>query len=110
MHDYDKDILGFHDAFVTEMAGQPLYRVLGTGAGRSVAADREATSTVRLVEDIRAGWPDMSVEFPDLDDLTGDRFDGIVNATPMGMARYQGMLVPRDPRAALWVSHTSRQP
>ena len=111
-HAYNTDFLGFHDAFVSEMAGQPLGRVLLTGAGGAgravgmalaqagvsglVVADREATSAGRLVDDVRAGWPDMSVEVLDPDDLTGHRFDGIVNATPMGMAQYPGMSVPQD--------------
>ncbi|MEQ8334327.1 shikimate dehydrogenase [Nisaea sp.] len=111
-HAYNTDFLGFHDAFVSEMAGQPLGRVLLTGAGGAgravgmalaqtgvsclVVADRDAASAVRLAEDVRCGWPDMSVELLDPDDLTGHGFDGIVNATPMGMARYPGMSVPQD--------------
>lgn len=111
-HAYNTDFLGFYHAFLAEMAGQPLNRILligAGGAGRAVGmalaqagvahlsiADRDNVASMRLAEDIRQGRPNIRADVLCPDDLTGRDFDGIVNATPMGMVQHPGMPVPTD--------------
>lgn len=109
---HNTDYLGFLHAFRSELGDRPKDRVLllgAGGAGRAVGLalaqagvrhllvrDSNAAAAERLAADVRARFPGATSETVTEAGLADGDFDGIVNATPVGMARYPGMPVARD--------------
>lgn len=105
------DYLGFLHAFNEEMVGQRKDVVLlagAGGAGRAVGLalaeagvveihvlDSRAEAAARLVTDIETQFPSVRAVAADPARLGGLPLDGIVNATPVGMAAHPGMAVER---------------
>lgn len=108
---HNTDYLGFLHAFRSAFGGKPKDRVLllgAGGAGRAVGLalaeagvrhlfirDSNAEAAERLTTDIEAQFPDTKAETVAEAGLAGLVPDGIVNATPVGMAKHPGMPVAR---------------
>lgn len=109
---HNTDYLGFLHAFRNELGAAPKGRVLLLGAGgagravglalaeagvRSLAIrDSNRAAAEALAEDVRSGFPETLAETVAEDALAKLRPDGIVNATPVGMAAHPGMPVARQ--------------
>jgi shikimate dehydrogenase len=107
---HNTDLFGFRESFLAEMAGAPRDRVLLLGAGGAgvavahglleagvgelVLADLDTARAAALLERLGASFPGRSVR------LAGDiaeameAAEGIVNATPVGMAKLPGAPIP----------------
>ena len=108
---HNTDYLGFLRAFRDELDAAEKRSVLlvgAGGAGRAVGlalaetgvahlfiADMNAGAAQALADDIARANPETRAEAIAPQDLAGRRFDGIVNATPMGMDAHPGMPVDR---------------
>lgn len=108
---HNTDYLGFLHAFRSEFGEKSKDRVLllgAGGAGRAVGLalaeagvrnllvrDSNAAAAERLVADIREKFPGARAETLEESSIVGSSPDGIVNATPVGMARHPGMPVAR---------------
>jgi shikimate dehydrogenase len=118
---FNTDVTGFAEAVRTGLAGASIASVAQAGAGgggsatavallelgtrRLAVVDPDAVRADGLVARLRAAFPDREMvradDWPEA--LRGA--DGIVNATPMGMAKLPGMAVPAaliEPRQ--WVA------
>lgn len=120
-HGYNTDEWGFRESFRRQMAGAPLERVLQIGAGGAGAATAHAMLELgagRLTifdadaRRARALADKMAVKFgadrlmvaSDLDAALADA-EGLVQATPVGMADHPGMPVPAALlRPNLWLA------
>ena len=118
---HNTDCLGFGEGFKRGMAGAARERVVQMGAGGAGAAvahaliaegvqqltifDVEASRAQALVDNINAHFSGQrAVLGTDLSASVGAA-DGLVNTTPMGMAKLPGMPVPKALlRADLWVA------
>jgi len=108
---HNTDVTGFAAGFAQEMAGVAMARVLLLGAGGAGAAvafalmargvghlvvrDPDGVRARALVAKLRQYWPGAGVSL--LDRLTRagtDGLNGVVNATPMGMANFPGAAFP----------------
>jgi shikimate dehydrogenase len=107
---FNTDVTGFAEAVRTGLAGASIARVAQAGAGgggsataaallelgtrRLAIVDPDAVRADDLVGRLRAAFPDREIVQADdwSEALRGA--DGIVNATPMGMAKLPGMAVP----------------
>ena len=119
---YNTDFSGYRAAFRSQMTDQPCGRVLLLGAGGAAAAvarafldlgtrvltifDRDPTRAEALATSLSADHPTVSVvPISEPEARIVSVQDGVVNATPMGMAAYPGtaidpaLLAPRQ-----WVS------
>lgn len=118
---HNTDYLGFLHAFQTELKGQKLENVLlagAGGAGRAVGLaladagvrqihvlDNRAEAAERLAGDIVRMFPGTFASAISPDKVKGVPLDGIVNATPMGMAAHPGMPVEANLLdGRLWVA------
>jgi shikimate dehydrogenase len=118
---HNTDCWGFAESFRRDMAGAKLDRVLllgAGGAGKAVARalaelgagridifdldrDRSAELAANLTAWLGAGRAAVAQTVPE----AALEAAGIVNTTPMGMAKYPGMPAPRDVlRPDLWVA------
>lgn len=109
---YNTDYLGFLHAFRRELGEAPRNEVLllgAGGAGRAVGfalaeagvgalviRDSNAGAAEALAADIRRHIPDIRVEAIAPQGLASLSPDGIVNATPVGMASHPGVPIVRD--------------
>lgn len=118
---HNTDCLGFGEGFKRGMAGAARERVVQMGAGGAGSAvafallaegvqqltvfDVEPSRAQVLVDNINAHFPgNRAVLGTDLAASVGSA-DGLVNTTPMGMAKLPGMPVPKALlRADLWVA------
>jgi shikimate dehydrogenase len=107
---FNTDVTGFAEAVRTGLAGASIGSVAQAGAGgggsataaallelgtrRVAIVDPDAVRADGLVARLRAAFPDREIirayDWPEA--LRGA--DGVVNATPMGMAKKPGMAVP----------------
>jgi shikimate dehydrogenase len=118
---HNTDLSGFRDSVRADLADASLERVLQLGAGGAGSAvasallslgtkalrvvDVDAARASALVAALRARFPDRHILASEAPPTVMNEVDGIVNATPVGMAAYPGapmdlnLLVPR-----LWVA------
>ncbi len=83
--------------------GAVAHALADAGAGRILIADRSMQAAVDLAKDVNAAGPIRAEVAHDLTQAAA-RATGIVNATPMGMAKLPGMAIdPTLLRAAHWV-------
>ena len=99
---YNTDVIGFAESMCTGLPGAALGRVLQIGAGGGGAAtgqallqlgvgmlivcDRDKARAAALARRLRDGFgPDCAIDVDDALAVVAD-VDGVVNATPMGMA------------------------
>lgn len=118
---HNTDIIGFGDALASGLGTRPYARVVQVGAGGAGAATAQAlmlhgveTLTLFDVEHARADalaarlrqqFPDRSITVGNDLDAALARADGLVNATPMGMAKLPGLPVPAHTLGPhLWVT------
>lgn len=103
---YNTDMAGFRDSFIRELPGAALSRVLQLGAGGagaavggallSLGARRLEIADVRrdraeaLVERLRRRFREADVAAVSLEAVEMGAVDGVVNATPIGMAAHPG--------------------
>jgi shikimate dehydrogenase len=115
---HNTDCFGFAESFRLSMPGADLARVLLLGAGGAGKAIARALANLgaeqidvfdldrNRAEELRAGFRagGLTSRATVIDDLTqaAHRATGIVNATPVGMAKYPGMPLPA---AALRTNH-----
>ena len=118
---HNTDCFGFAESFRREMAGAALDRVLLLGAGGAGAAvgqallglgaasiavfdvegGRARALALRLAAQPGAGGARVVVDLA----AAAREADGLVNATPVGMAKYPGLPLPADClRPGLWVA------
>lgn len=121
MSGYNTDYWGFRESFQTEMSGELRECVLLLGAGGAGAAvsqalldvgvghlmihDVDASRATFLAQRLANRFPDRKVEpVADLE-ASATHAKGIVNATPVGMAKLPGTPMPIDwLHAEHWVS------
>lgn len=119
---HNTDLWGFAESFRRNMDGTPRERVLLIGAGGAGVAvahaladcgvrelrifDAEADRSERLAEQVRANRPGVVAKSIDrIDATTVHDLNGLVNATPVGMAKTPGSPFPADLlHPALWVA------
>jgi shikimate dehydrogenase len=120
-HGHNTDLWGFAESVRREMDGAAREEVLLLGAGGAGAAvahallalgtghlwlhdtDRERADTLRAALQRRFGA--RRAERAAAPEAVADRIDGLVNATPVGMAKHPGCPVPRTAlHAGLWVA------
>jgi shikimate dehydrogenase len=118
---HNTDLSGFAEGFRRDMAGVPLNRVLQVGAGGAgsavsrallqlgtaslVVSDIDLERARRMIERLVTDFPDATISVANLADLNPEDFDGLVNTTPVGMAKTPGMPVTREfLRPAMWVA------
>jgi shikimate dehydrogenase len=108
---YNTDAYGFLQSFRDELPGAPLNRVVQIGAGGAGAAvahallelgakhlgihDQDRSRAAELVQRMNAIFPGRVEAIADLAPAIA-RADGIVNATPVGMAKYPGLPIAAD--------------
>lgn len=118
---HNTDVTGFASGFAEALAGAPLERVLLVGAGGGGAAaahallelgtgqlsihdidrDKAQALQARLAQHYESSRLAIAAD-PSLAAATAN---GLVNATPMGMAEHPGMAVSKEAlRADLWVA------
>lgn len=117
---HNTDWLGFSEAFKEGLSGTSLNQVVQLGAGGAGAAVAYALLTLgvkrlalfdtdvhradRLAATLRAHFGEGRVQHG-ADLSLVQQADGLVNATPVGMAAYPGMPLPESLlRPALWVA------
>ncbi|MDI6025131.1 shikimate dehydrogenase [Corticibacterium sp. UT-5YL-CI-8] len=117
---HNTDNWGFAQSFRLGMQGCRLNRVLQLGAGGAGAAvahallelgagellvfDTDQARSSALCQDVAKHWNGRVNSLDSLDGLAG-KVDGLVNTTPVGMAKYPGMPVPLDMlEARPWVA------
>lgn len=116
------DLWGFRQSFSQGMRGSPRERVLLIGAGGAGVAvahaladcdvselfvfDSDHIRSARLAAQLNANRPQIKVTIADTLDVPDLRkVDGIVNATPVGMAKLPGMPIPPDFLSpSMWVA------
>jgi len=118
---YNTDAWGFAESFRRGLGGAPLARVTQIGAGGAGAAtgyallglgthdltivDVDVDRAASLARSLLRHFPDRRVHaVEELADAVSTA-QGIVHATPMGMANHRGSAVPADLlRAGMWVA------
>lgn len=118
---HNTDLHGFAEGFRRNMAGASLGSVVQVGAGGAGSAvarallqngvqnltisDIDLSRAGQLAEQLAADFADRSVTSRDIGALSGGDFDGLVNTTPVGMAKSPGMPVPqRMLKPHMWVA------
>ena len=118
---HNTDLSGFAEGFRRTMDGASLKRVLQVGAGGAgsavsrallqlgatslVVSDIDVERAQRMIEKLVSDFPNAKISACNLADIKPDDFDGLVNTTPVGMAKNPGMPVPGDfLRPAMWVA------
>ncbi len=118
---YNTDVTGFGSAFDSALAGAAMRRVVQFGAGGGGAAvahalldsgagqlsvyDLDEGRAEALVEQLRRQFATAKIVVgTEMGEDIADA-DGIVNATPMGMAQHPGTALPSELlRTSLWVA------
>jgi shikimate dehydrogenase len=117
---YNTDWLGFAQGFERDLPGASLSNVVLLGAGGAGSAvahallsmgakqltivDTDREKALALAAALEARFADRRISSGKAEDVT-PKADGVVNATPIGMARHPGL--PMDPallRASQWVA------
>ncbi len=115
------DLWGFAEGFRRSMADVPRKRVLQIGAGGAGAAvgrallqlgveelvitDLELGRAKALADRLGSQFRSRRVQAASVDAMSESTFDGIVNTTPVGMAKLPGMPIsPGDLRPDMWVA------
>lgn len=106
---HNTDWTGFRAAFEDGLGGAPresvvqvgiggagaatAYALLSVGAQRLLLSDRDVERAERVARKYRAWFPDQHLSVSAVDDLAGplSSADGVLNATPMGMAQHPGV-------------------
>jgi shikimate dehydrogenase len=118
---YNTDAYGFAESFRRGLSGASLltvaqvgaggagaatgYAMLGLGAATLLILDVDSDRAVSLVRSLRQHFPDRTIEAVDEVDRALERADGLVHATPTGMATHRGSAVPAALlRPSLWVA------
>lgn len=118
---HNTDLFGFAEGFRRNMQAAALQSVLQVGAGGAGSAvarallqggvqsltisDIETDRAQALADQLAADFSDRHVGASSIDAAAADRFDGLVNTTPVGMAKCPGMPVPAAMlRPDLWVA------
>ncbi len=107
---HNTDVTGFYQGFVQGLPDARLARVLLIGAGgaggavahallkagvsRLLVHDRDVTSAAKLAASVSAAFPAAAIENCTNLEATPSNLDGIVNATPVGMASHPGSPYP----------------
>jgi shikimate dehydrogenase len=118
---HNTDMTGFADSIREELGGSPTGRVVQYGAGGAGSAtahallslgatqltlvDVDETRGQQLAGQLLAGHPDTHIAACHPDQVSFSAIDGVVNATPFGMASHPG--TPFDPAmlsANCWVA------
>ncbi len=89
------------------------YATLDRGAREFTLVDADGDRAVELAEKLGAHFPDRTVSGVSLDRLAAvlGEADGLVHATPMGMAEHPGMALPAELlRPDLWVAEVVYRP
>ena len=126
---YNTDASGFGRSFTRDFAAVPRGHVVQIGAGGAGAAvahallelgvglltlfDLDAPKATRLAEVLAASFGTDRVANGGMDELSATlaRADGLVNATPVGMAQHPGLPVSEvDLRTDLWVADIVYRP
>ncbi|MDR6512253.1 shikimate dehydrogenase [Novosphingobium capsulatum] len=113
---HNTDMPGFRDSLLAGLPGAALGHVIQLGAGGAGSAvanallslgvarlelvDPDAARAGALATDLAARYPSARVLVTPLADLDTAPADGIVNATPIGMAAKPGTPIPADAIAA----------
>lgn len=109
---HNTDMPGFRDSLLAGLPGARLDHVIQLGAGGAGSAvanallslgvarlelvDPDSTRAQALAGELAARYPDAQVTATPLDRLDTGPADGIVNATPIGMAAKPGTPIPPD--------------
>lgn len=118
---HNTDLSGFAEGFRRTMVGASMECVLQVGAGGAgsavsrallqlgaaslVVSDINLERAQTMIERLVADFPNARISVANLADLNPDEFDGLVNTTPVGMAKTPGMPIARDfLRPAMWVA------
>lgn len=118
---HNTDVIGFGEALAGGVGDRPYHAVVQVGAGGAGAATAQALMlhgveqlAIFDVDQERAATlaARLQAQFPDRRVVVGDDLqsalataNGLVNATPMGMAKLPGLPVPADSLGAhLWVA------
>lgn len=118
---HNTDLFGFAEGFRRNMRRAALQSVLQVGAGGAGSAvarallqggvqsltisDIETDRAQALADQLAADFSDRHVGASSIDAATENSFDGLVNTTPVGMAKCPGMPVPAAMlRPDLWVA------
>lgn len=112
MTGYNTDYWGFRESFQTEMRGELRECVLLLGAGGAGGAvaqalmdvgvahlmisDVEAAAAQTLTERLARQFPDRKIEATTDIEAAAAHAKGVVNATPVGMAKLPGSPIPVD--------------
>lgn len=119
---YNTDVTGFASAFMDKLGGVKLDRVLQLGCGGAGSATAHAMLSTIGAQHITLFDPDASraqalraqlaatygtdrVDVTDTPEQAADGVDGILNATPIGMAKFPGMPIAASAlKPSHWVS------
>ena len=118
---HNTDVFGFAESFRRGLADVPIERVVQIGAGGAGAAtahalmelgverlivhDIDASRAQSLLENLQAHYEASRISVGDELVASIQAADGVVNATPMGMAEHPGMPLPVEClRSDLWVA------
>jgi len=118
---HNTDIIGFGEALATGLGNRPFGSVVQVGAGGDGAAtaqalmlhgvaaltlfDVEQSRAHALADRLRPQFPDSAITVGSDLPAALAAADGLVNATPMGMAKLPGLPVPADALGPhLWVT------
>lgn len=118
---HNTDCWGFAESFRRSMGGVPLDNIVQLGAGgagmavaralidlgvaRLAIYDSNRAKAAALATSLGAAFGSERARAIDEVESSIGKADGLVNATPVGMAKYPGMPVPRDClRRDLWVA------
>ena len=119
---FNTDVSGFADAFLAGLSGVALDRVLQMGCGGAGSAtahallsaigarhlvlfDTDAARAETLRQQLAATYGDARVSVAACPVQAAASVDGIVNATPIGMAKFPGMSIAAEAiEARHWVS------
>lgn len=119
---YNTDVTGFASAFMDKLSGVKLDRVLQLGCGGAGSAtahamlstidaqhitlfDPDTTRAEALRAQLAATYGEARVDVTDEPGQAADGVDGILNATPIGMAKFPGMPIAASAlKPSHWVS------
>jgi shikimate dehydrogenase len=118
---HNTDWLGFYTSFCLELPDVRLGRVLQMGAGGAGSAvayallragvqhlqicDLDASKAERVIGAMRSRFDGCRIEVRPALGHSLAEFDGLVNTTPLGMAKYPGTPVPVELlRSEMWVA------
>ncbi|HWM36304.1 MAG TPA: shikimate dehydrogenase [Streptomyces sp.] len=126
---HNTDVTGFAQSFARGLPDAPLHRIvqlgaggagaavshalLRLGAGRLTLADTDPSRAARLAADLNHRFGQGRATAADLKAVEAElaRADGLVHATPVGMAAHPGLPLPAELlRPGLWVAEVVYRP